>query len=218
MLTNPIGLIITAISLLIGIGYLLYRNWDKIAKALASAWNWLKNNWQKLLQAFLWTNPILAPIMALNKLVQYVFGIDLFTAGKKIIESLWKGILSVADKPINAVRQILQKLRNMLPSSPAKEGPLKDIHKIKLIETIAQSITPAPLVKAMQTALTATKQTIQPFYTTVSPGVNIVVNLGGITISGKMTQEEIKQTATNLEKEIRAVLEKIALERFRRQY
>ncbi len=125
MLTNPIGLIITAISLLIGIGYLLYRNWDKIAKALASAWNWLKNNWQKLLQAFLWTNPILAPIMALNKLVQYVFGIDLFSAGKKIIESLWKGILSVADKPHQRSQTNPSKAPKHAPFQPCKGRTLK---------------------------------------------------------------------------------------------
>jgi hypothetical protein len=222
-LTSPIGLIIAGISTLIGIGYLLYRNWDKIVKALATAWSWLKSNWQKLLQIFLWVNPISAPIMALNKLVKYVFGIDLFPAGKKIVESLWNGIKSLASKPVETMKEIVQKIRNMLPFSPAKEGPLRDIHRIKLIETIAQSINPAPLVNAIQTTLSTAKKTLQlsPLHATAmttNPNINIVVNLGGINISGKAGHEEVKQTAINLEKEIRSVLEKISIERFRRQY
>ncbi len=227
-ITSPIGLIISGIAAIIAIGYLLYKNWDKVSKALVSAWNWIKTNWQRVLQVFLWVNPITAPIMALNKLVKYIFGIDLFSAGKKIIESLWKGIQSVAMKPVEAIKGIVAKIRNFLPFSPAKEGPLKDLHKIKLIETIAQGIKATPLVMAMHQVLEPVKAMAQPLTQPFTPavamspagvnGVNIVINLGGINISGKASQEEIKQTAITLEHEIRAVLEKLATERFRRQY
>jgi hypothetical protein len=54
----------------------------------------------------------------------------------------------MAMMPINAVKSMVSKIRDHLPFSPAKVGPLKDIHKIKLVETIASSINAKPLLKA----------------------------------------------------------------------
>lgn len=46
MNANPIGLIITAIAVLIGVGWMLYRNWDLIKKKVSELWdkllNWLQ--------------------------------------------------------------------------------------------------------------------------------------------------------------------------------
>ena len=39
-----------------------------------------------------------------------------------------------------------------MPFSPAKTGPLKDLHRIKIMETIAATIKPMPVIKAMQAA------------------------------------------------------------------
>lgn len=232
LLTNPIFLAITAIA--VG-AFLIIKYWKPISEffkslwrgivsIFTSAWNWLKSSWQKVLQVFLWTNPLTAPIMALNKTV---YGINLFDAGKKLIESLWKGIQSVAMKPVEAVKGIVAKIRNFLPFSPAKEGPLRDLHRIKLIETIAQGINPVPLVEKMKQVLEPVKASIQPLIQPVRQvlepvkshtGINIVVNLGGINISGQATEKEARQIAINLEREIRTVLEKLSNERFRRQY
>ena len=87
--------------------------------------NWLKNHWQGVLKVFLWVNPITAPITALNKLVRFVSGINLFEAGKQIIEGLWKGIVSMAKKPIEAIENIghsiKEKFKSLLGiSSPSK--------------------------------------------------------------------------------------------------
>jgi len=46
-------------------------------------------------------------------------------------------------------------MRDYLPFSPAKVGPLKDIHRIRLIETIAQTIKPAPAMAAMRETMGA---------------------------------------------------------------
>ncbi|WP_339120054.1 hypothetical protein [Fusobacterium nucleatum] len=46
MNANPIGLIITAIAVLIGVGWMLYKNWDLIKKKVSELWdkllNWLQ--------------------------------------------------------------------------------------------------------------------------------------------------------------------------------
>lgn len=83
-------------------------------------------------------------------------------AGKNIINSLWEGMKSMIDKPVELLKSLTQKLRNLLPFSPAKDGPLKDIHKIRLVETIAETVKPKPLVNAMRAATAAALIAVTP--------------------------------------------------------
>jgi len=76
-------------------------------------------------------------------------------AGLNIVRSIWQGITSLASKPVEALKSIAQKMRNLLPFSPAKDGPLRDLHRIRLVETITQAIRPAPMVQAMRGAVGA---------------------------------------------------------------
>lgn len=80
----------------------------------------------------------------------------MLTAGANIIDSLFKGMMSKIEKPINAMKGLTTRLRGFLPFSPAKEGALRDINRVRLVETIAESITPAPMVRAMKAATAAT--------------------------------------------------------------
>jgi phage tail tape measure protein, TP901 family, core region len=50
-----------------------------------------------------------------------------FESGKKIMTTFGEGIKSGLMAPVNAVRAGLQKIRNMLPFSDAKEGPLSTL-------------------------------------------------------------------------------------------
>jgi len=227
LITSPIGWIALAVGVLIGAGYLLWKHWNTVSRWLAKAWEWLKSSWLKVLEVLININPIFSLFKALNKLVQYVFGIDLFTAGKKIVESLWKGIEALATKPVEAMKSIVQKIRNLLPFSPAKEGPLRDIHRIKLIETIASSLSPDPLltrmkdiaIKASQFALTSPISTmLRPALAGSTGHTTITVNIGPIQISGAEGSKVAQSIANDLEREIRRVLAKIANERNRRSY
>lgn len=85
------------------------------------------------------------PIRSLNDLAT-----AMFTVGARLMESLWRGITSMASKPIEAVRSLAQSIRNLLPFSPAKDGPLRTLHQVRLVETIAESVRPAPLVAKMR--------------------------------------------------------------------
>lgn len=49
----------------------------------------------------------------------------LFSAGEKILQGLVDGIKSIASKPVDAVKSVVGKVRDLLPFSPAKDGPLK---------------------------------------------------------------------------------------------
>lgn len=77
----------------------------------------------------------------------------MFDLGAKIGEVLSFGLLSKTRKTQQAIGKHAQIIRDYLPHSPAKMGPLKDLHKIKLVETIAATIKPAPLMAAMNKAL-----------------------------------------------------------------
>jgi TP901 family phage tail tape measure protein len=169
LLANPITWVVGAIVALGGVLYwlqkrfgLLTKAWEGIKHGLnwlkekfLSFGTWLKTHWKSVLKVFLWVNPITAPIMALNKLVQFVSGINLFEAGKKILLTLVNGIKAVALKPYEAVKSILSKVRNLLPFSPAKEGPLADLHIAgkKLLGTVAEGVDGAVLVSQVSKAL-----------------------------------------------------------------
>jgi TP901 family phage tail tape measure protein len=219
LITSPIFWFALGIMALVGAGYLLWKNWDKVSKALSTIWSWLKSSWQKVLEVFINIHPIGILLKALNKLVKFVLGIDLFTAGKKIVESLWKGIESLAMKPVEAMKNIVQKIRNLLPFSPAKEGPLKDIHRIKLIETIAAGLNPDPLFSRMRDIVMRVPQFAPPVgLRPALAGATITVNIGPIQVHGTEGSKVAQSVASDLEREIRRVLAKIENERYRRSY
>jgi TP901 family phage tail tape measure protein len=230
LLTNPIFLIVAGIVAVSAGIYLLVKHWQKVKDGIASVWNWLRENWKRLLQVFLYVNPITAPIMALRKLVQYVFAVDLFQAGKKIIESLWNGIRSFAMKPVEAVKGIVQKIRNLLPFSPAKEGPLRELHRIRLIETIAEAIKPTTLLTAMTNALEPvkafTQPLIQPVKQMLEPArlamagagpVNIQVTQN-VTLNGAISDKEKEAITIDLRRAVEKALNDINLGKARRAY
>lgn len=76
-----------------------------------------------------------------------------FECGAKIAEMLSAGLLSKLDWVKNAISNVTQKIRDFLPHSPAKTGPLKDLHKVKISETIAQTIKAKPIASAMDNSL-----------------------------------------------------------------
>lgn len=86
----------------------------------------------------------------------------LYQAGVTMMTMLWKGIQSLASKPAEAMAGAMAMVRRLLPSSPAKDGPLRDIHRLKFTETIALSVRPAPLVSAMTRTVAATRMAALP--------------------------------------------------------
>lgn len=52
----------------------------------------------------------------------------LFNAGQQIVQGLINGFMSMVQNLINTVGNALAQVRNLFPHSPAKEGPLTDLH------------------------------------------------------------------------------------------
>lgn len=63
------------------------------------------------------------------------------TAGSNIVGSIASGVRDAVWKVRDAINGVVSKIRNYLPFSPAKEGPLRDLDKLNFGGTIASSIT-----------------------------------------------------------------------------
>lgn len=79
-------------------------------------------------------------------------GIDLYASGKAIIQSAIDGLVAMKDKITGKVSEIAGAVRDFWPFSPAKTGPLSDIHKMDFAGPIGTSVDKArkPLNKAME--------------------------------------------------------------------
>lgn len=114
-------------------------NWDAISAFFISRWD-------AIVSKFLWVVDFLKAIHT-----------KLFDAGANIVMSIWNGMKSRFDGMIDWFGTKIQTIRDYLPFSPAKIGPLKDIHRLKIIETIQQSIKPAKLAGTMEQAAGAAR-------------------------------------------------------------
>lgn len=87
-----------------------------------------------------------------------------FDSGKAIIETLADGIRSVASAPFEAVTSALSKVRDLLPFSDAKTGPLSSLthNGGKIVSTMAEGIykQAGTLHKAMYSTLENTPSTV----------------------------------------------------------
>lgn len=72
------------------------------------------------------------------------------TSGERIMNTFTEGIKSAINKPVQAVKNGLQKIRNMLPFSDAKEGPLSQLTLSgrKVMTTFSGGIQQAEAVPA----------------------------------------------------------------------
>lgn len=170
VLANPIILAVTAIA---AVAWVLWRNWDSVKIALAKTWEAIKwtfnnaitivwgyikrftplgliiNNWGPITGFFsnMWENIKGGFIAAVN----FIFGIGkmFYDAGANIANSIWNGIKSGWTYITDGMGGLVQGIRDYLPFSPAKVGPLKDLHRIKFVETMMQGFNPAPAVNAV---------------------------------------------------------------------
>lgn len=150
----------------------------------------------------------------------------MFSAGANIVKMLWDGIMSMASKPVEAIKNIAQKIRNHLPFSPAKEGPLRDIHRVRIVETIAESMKPGPMVKAMRMATTATMTAVSA---APSSGMAAHSGSGGSTINfspviniapgnGPEVRQQVDQALSTAKADLERMIDKVMAQKQRRAF
>ncbi len=116
----------------------------------------------------------------------------MFEFGKKISDMIANGILQGVGKIKNAISVVTQVIRDHLPHSPAKTGPLKDLNKVKIVETIASTIKPLPLISALNKSLSAlsSPMKVKSFYS--SPGSSsFTINYSpSVSVSASQSKDE----------------------------
>lgn len=107
MSANPIGLVIVGIGALIAAGVALYKNWDTVSAFFAGAWDKMK-----------------AAGMAV---VDWIKGLSFYDSGMALLRTLGDGIMAAVSYPVDAIKGALAKVREYLPFSDAKVGPLSEL-------------------------------------------------------------------------------------------
>lgn len=181
---NPITWIIVGIMALVAaIVYLIY-NWDKVTLFFKATWIGWKNIFSN---GFIWIKNMFLKYTGIGLVMKYwgpIVGffknlwqkvkdtisgwftwiVDLhkrmYNAGANIVNSIWEGMKSGWARMINWFAKKIQGIRDYLPFSPAKVGPLKDIHRIRLMETVAEGIKPAAIVSKMNAAMGQVRSSI----------------------------------------------------------
>ncbi|MBB4954399.1 hypothetical protein H4S14_004164 [Agrobacterium vitis] len=138
-------------------------------QAVAAATAGLKADMQAV--AAIDTGPAMEKLQALDKAAKailpaittavqqartFLSGVSFYNQGASLMDTMAAGIRARSAAAVAEIAKVAQMMRDHLPSSPAKVGPLSDIHRLKFGETIAESIRPQPMVKAMRAAALAT--------------------------------------------------------------
>ena len=120
LLANPITWIVIGIMALIAVVIYLWKHWDKVTAFMKTAWQGFCNGISTGI-AFIKNG--------FHSIVTFITGkLAWFRqSGKKIITTLTAGIKSAASHPIKAIKDIFQKVRQYLPFSDAKVGPLSQL-------------------------------------------------------------------------------------------
>jgi TP901 family phage tail tape measure protein len=127
--------------------------WNFISGFFTSIGHFVVETASQIAQAVL-NLPIISTLRDLFATVQSFFAGDttFFEAGKKLLITLGKGILSAATYPFTMLKNALGKLRGLLPFSDAKEGPLSNLTAsgAALLRTLAEGIGKAKSLPAEQ--------------------------------------------------------------------
>lgn len=106
--------------------------------------------------------------------------------GSGMMGSLASSMIANARAPVDAMLDVVQQVRDLLPFSPARTGPLSDLDQIQLVETVAASVRPEPLVDAVTSSVGAARSAFQeagPIGGGVSRGGAQVAPVMNVTIA-----------------------------------
>ncbi|RKJ42936.1 hypothetical protein D7X33_35395, partial [Butyricicoccus sp. 1XD8-22] len=155
---------------------------DSSRESFSNFFDFISDNWYKIFDIFDWGTAFIKGFIdeLLLKFFNFDGGISgvidniksmfsdwvlgLIEDGKKIMENIAEGIKKYANLPKEALEEALAKLRNLLPSSDAKEGPLSQLthNGEKIPGTLAEGVAKgkANLLNAMNDSLQEVRDSI----------------------------------------------------------
>ena len=147
MNSSPIGWIITGIGALIGVGVLLYKNWDKVSKWWASMWDNMKNAFSNFVLSIKKTIADLldkVPDFLLpNGIKEWKKKVKLEYEERKQQEELIKAQQMANDEIVNSLKEIEEdKKLNQLDNSVIDLNEYKNIDGIEPIVSAESDFKP----------------------------------------------------------------------------
>lgn len=117
---TPIAWILGAVAALVAGAVLLVTYWDDVATYFTTLWEGIKqafndgliNGVVHLLSTF---NPVNMIARAVNAVVKYLFGVDLFSIGQEWMSGLWDGLLAVWGNISAWLSEAVSELVDVLP-------------------------------------------------------------------------------------------------------
>ena len=183
-LTGPIGLTIAAITALIAIGVLLYKNWDEIKAKCIEIW---QNNIKPIIETV--TNTIKALLTSIWTGIQ-AFLSTCWNLLKQLANTVWNGIKSVIEIVSNSIKNTITTIWNSIKSViETVWSGIKSIVNtyINAVKSIIQSVFNATssIIQATSNGWKATLEaTWNGIKSIVSTGVNAVKNVISSVWSG----------------------------------
>lgn len=192
MAANPIGIVIAlCVALAAAAGWIIANwqtvkdwwnsLWSGISEAAANAWASIKtsaiNAWTGLLE---WISGLGASMIsglqgAWNSVLEYFSGLSLFESGSRLLGTFVDGLKSMAGSVVDSVKGVFQKVRNMMPFSDAKEGPLSTL-------TLSGSRLMTTFGEGVNQGFPALYETISGKFKAITSGLggSFVESMGGL--------------------------------------
>ena len=120
--------------------------WEGLSGFFTGLWDGITAGVSMLVDGMIWAfmnfTPLGLIIRSFTAIRSFIQGFDLAESGRVLLGTLTAGIKSAAMAPFDAVQSALGKVRNLLPFSDAKEGPLSalTLSGQKVMDTLGAGI------------------------------------------------------------------------------
>lgn len=178
-LLSPVGLTLVAFAAVGAAAGAIIAHWSRIAPFFGNLWNQLSSG------AMNAGSRMLSALQSAGAaVINYLASLPgrAFQAGMALGDQFAQGIQSTISKATAAIASVTSAVRQYLPFSPAKEGALRDLDRIQLVETIAANITSQPLTSALNNALGDARSTLATPMAASASGGGANAG-GGVTIT-----------------------------------
>jgi phage-related protein len=175
-----------------------------IKSGISAAWSWLKSTtssaWNSLKTGISTTiSGIVTLVRSIPGKIKSALGnvgSMLLSSGKAIIDGLAQGIRNGLGNVTGAVRDVLSKARNLLPFSPAKEGPFSGRGwSLYSGRSITKALADGMVDEASglrKAALGVARAAVPPVRGVTAPGVTMGPVRGSAAVSGALRPSEMQ--------------------------
>lgn len=161
--------------------------WDGLTQGAAAAWDALTGGVASVGQT------IMEKVRGVwNDVLGFFSGLNLYESGAKLLSTFVDGLKSMAMAPANAVADVLAKVREYLPFSDAKTGPLSTLTLSgnRMMSTLADGVTggKGSLIASVSGALSAVGSKLRGWWSGITSGPAVPAFPAGVPAAPGMPE------------------------------